>query len=375
MPKSIHIPAHSLDLAGERPSERQRRGNIPAQPIGLANECQKSRTRAEQAAEKLKTEGAGGFNPLNNANGIVRALAPDERSPSNSVKFPSLSAACESPAYLNPNVPALLHTLVLRFPVAISLLTLLCCFALPVIAQQGPQKSQPRVLDHVIAVVNNQVILASDLELEQRFARLLPIGNQIELDPKEALERLTTRALIEQQILQEDPHGLEIPPAELQDSLDELRKNLPGCRHRNCSSEADWKAYLATLDLTPDRVSEYWSRRMAVLRFIERRFRSGIRITPEEIEKYYKESLVPRYAKPEDAPKLEQISPRIQEILLQQQVNALLSDWLKSLQDQGQVEILDPSLRPSPASGTHSLSVRPSNSGEPPGKEAGNERS
>jgi hypothetical protein len=35
---------------------------------------------------------------------------------------------------------------------------------------------------------------------------------------------------------------------------------------------------------------------------------------------------------------------------LQQRVNALLSDWLKSLQDQGEVEVLDPTLRSEVAS-------------------------
>jgi len=402
--------------------------NIPAKSKDLAEEL-------APHAKKLKTEGAGGFNPLNNATGINRASAPEGRFPPNSSISPSFSAnrissdirpgiarssrpgiadsgcsferqrrgaipaqpiglgnegqmtrnRAESPAYRVPKMPPPPRAIAPRGLAAFISFAFVCCFALPAIAQQdapapavNAPKSQQRVLDHVIAVVNNQVILASDLELEQRFARLLPIDNRIVLDPKEALERLTTRALIEQQILQEDPHGLEIRPAELQDSLAELRKNLPGCRHRDCSSDAGWKTYLATLDLTPERVSEYWSRRMAVLRFIEQRFRSGIRIAPEEIEKYYRETLVPRYAKPEDAPKLEQLSPRIQEILLQQQVNALLSDWLKSLQDQGQVEILDPALRPAPvtpASGAHSLNTRPSSTGEPPGKEAGIERS
>jgi peptidyl-prolyl cis-trans isomerase SurA len=84
---------------------------------------------------------------------------------------------------------------------------------------------------------------------------------------------------------------------------------------------------------------------MAVLRFIELRFRSGIRITPEEIQKYYQDSLVPKYARSEDAPSLEKLSQRIQEILLQERVNSLLNDWVKSLQEQGQVEILDPALR------------------------------
>lgn len=204
---------------------------------------------------------------------------------------------------------------------------------------------EPKQLDSVVAVVNKQTILASDLDLEMRVYRLLPIGDRSDLTRAKALERLITRALIEQQILQEDPNGMDVLPKDLEDSLAELRQNLPACKHRDCASAAGWAAYLATLGLTPERVSDYWIQRMAMLRFIEMRFRSGIRISPEDIQKYYKETLAPKYLRPEDAPPLAKLSDRIQEILLQQQVNALLTDWLKSLQDQGQVEILDPELR------------------------------
>jgi hypothetical protein len=197
----------------------------------------------------------------------------------------------------------------------------------------------------VLAVVNNQVILASDLELEMRIYHLLPIGNRGDFTPAKALERLTTRALIEQQIMQEDPTGLDVAPKDLENSLAELKQNLPGCKRTNCTTDAGWRAYLTTLGLTPVRVADYWRHRMAVLRFIEMRFRSGIRILPEEIQSYYKDVLVPKYPSPQDAPNLDRISQRIQEILLQQKVNVLLNDWLKSLQDQGQVEILDPLLR------------------------------
>jgi len=199
-------------------------------------------------------------------------------------------------------------------------------------------------LDRVIAVVNNQVILASDLAMEMRIGRLLPIGDGQEASAEQSLDRLTTRALIEQQVLQEDPHGLEVIPKELEDGLTELRQNLPACKHRDCKSAAGWRDYLATLELTPEGVAAYWANRMAMLRFIERRFRAGIRISPQEIQKYYRETLVPRYARADEAPPLERIAPRIEEILLQQQVNSLMNDWLKSLQDQGQVEILDLSL-------------------------------
>ena len=42
------------------------------------------------------------------------------------------------------------------------------------------------------------------------------------------------------------------------------------------------------------------------------------------------------------APPLKSVSARIQEVLLQQQVNVLLQDWLKSLRDEGTVRIIDP---------------------------------
>ena len=215
----------------------------------------------------------------------------------------------------------------------------------PIAASSDRGSAQEKVLDRVVAVVNNQVILASDLDLERRIFHLLSIGDASDYAAPKALDRLITRALIEQQILLEDPKGTEVEPKELEDQLTQLRESLPACKRRDCGSATGWASYLATLDLTPDRVKTYWANRIAILRFIEQRFRSGIRISPEEIRRYYQTDLLPRYTKQEDAPSLAKLSDRIQEILLQQQVNSLLNDWLKSLQSQGQVEVLDAALR------------------------------
>jgi peptidyl-prolyl cis-trans isomerase SurA len=216
--------------------------------------------------------------------------------------------------------------------------------ALALLAQSAPAADAGQPLDRVIAVVNTQVILASDLDLEMRVVHLLPTTDSHAVTEVQALDRLTTRALIEQQVLQEDPHGLEVDPKDVASNLAELRQNTPACKRHDCATPAGWAAYLATLGLTPERINEYWAGRMAVLAFIERRFRSGIRVAPEDIEKYYRETLAPQYPAPSDVPPLDRVSSRIQELLLQQRVTALLNDWLKSLQDQGQVEILDPEL-------------------------------
>jgi peptidyl-prolyl cis-trans isomerase SurA len=79
------------------------------------------------------------------------------------------------------------------------------------------------------------------------------------------------------------------------------------------------------------------------LKFVEVRFRAGIHITAEEIKSYYDKTLTPEYAQQKVAPpELDTISDRIQEVLLQQRVTSLLSDWLKSLKAEGTVRVMPP---------------------------------
>ena len=72
------------------------------------------------------------------------------------------------------------------------------------------------------------------------------------------------------------------------------------------------------------------------------RFRSGIKITNAEIKEFYETKMLPEYAERNvTPPKLDTISKRIEEVLLQQEVGALLVDWLKSLRAQGSVTDYD----------------------------------
>jgi hypothetical protein len=222
---------------------------------------------------------------------------------------------------------------------------------------QTPQPAAPQVLDHavvldrVVAVVNNHAILDSDLNDEIRLSVLDPgRGGLAVLTRKTALEQLIGRALIQQQIREEDVQAADPSQAEVDARLADIRKELPACVRQNCASDAGWKAFLIAHGLTPERVQTYLRYRVEILRFIEQRFRQGIRISPQEIETYYRETLLPQYAKGEAIPTLEKVSPRIEEILLQQQVNILFGDWLTNLRKQGEVEVLDPALESTGAS-------------------------
>jgi peptidyl-prolyl cis-trans isomerase SurA len=208
----------------------------------------------------------------------------------------------------------------------------------------SPANDKPVVLDHVVAVINRKAILQSDVNEEMRFGALEPFRTDAGPDTRQsALRRLINRALIEQQMKEQQQLNFDISDAEVRKSLDDLRSHLPLCVKYDCKTPDGWKAFLAANDLTSDEVTDHWKERMAILRFIDLRFRSGIRIPQDSIADYYEKSVVPVFEREHQAaPPLKDVSARIQEVLLQQQVNGLLQDWLKSLRDEGTVQIIDP---------------------------------
>lgn len=232
----------------------------------------------------------------------------------------------------------------------------LCAFAVllmrPIMAQQAADEGssvaaavpdeQAAVLDKVVAVVNGDIVLESDVEEERRFTAFQPYRDPGAAFLREkAIERLIDRTLILQQakLQQEKP----ISDAEVDAELTTLRKDIPACKKYHCETDAGWDKFVNDHGFTMDELKLRWRERMQVLRFIEMRFRTGIRISSAEIKEYYDKTLAPEYVKEKATPpKLDAISDRIQEVLLQQQVGNLLQDWLTALRAQGSVRLMKP---------------------------------
>jgi len=243
-------------------------------------------------------------------------------------------------------------------------------------AAQQPNSASPVVLDRVVAVVNNHAIVASDIDDEIRLSVLDPdLVGQGALAPERALEQLISRALIEQQIRQEDMQAIDPSPDEVAARLDQIRKQLPACVRQNCATVAGWNVFLSAHGLTSKRVESYLRYRLEILSFIEQRFRQGIQISPQQIDSYYHEFLIPQYSPGEAVPPLDQVAPRIQEILLEKQVNVLFDAWLTNLRGQGDVEVLDPALESAPtqsgSAGASPVASPVTSSGTAPGASPG----
>jgi peptidyl-prolyl cis-trans isomerase SurA len=200
---------------------------------------------------------------------------------------------------------------------------------------------QGEVLDRVVAVVNGDMILESDVDEERRFQEIQPYRTVTGFTRERAIQRLIDRALILQQAALEPEEA--VTDTELDTQLATLRKDIPACKQYHCETDAGWQKYVSDNGFTVEEFRDQWRKRMELLRFIEVRFRNGVKISDDQIKSYYETVMLPEYVKRSvTPPKLETISNRIEEVLLQQEVGALLEDWLKSLRAQGSVRVLTP---------------------------------
>lgn len=245
---------------------------------------------------------------------------------------------------------------------------LLCCALLPALlcarlqAQQhgsaashaGVNASEPQpvdapassadgtLVDQVLAVVNGDLVLESDVNEEKRFTAFEPLRDEREKDSRdEAVEQLIDQTLILQQAkLQPDD---AVSPAEAAEQLNKLRSQIPACKPYHCETDAGWVKFVASQGFTIEELTSLMQRQLQILKFVEIRFRSGILIDQAEINAYYTNTLLPEYARRNaKAPPLDAIKDRIQEILLQQRVTSLLGDWLKTLKAEGSVRVMRP---------------------------------
>jgi peptidyl-prolyl cis-trans isomerase SurA len=196
-------------------------------------------------------------------------------------------------------------------------------------------------LDRLVAVVNSDVILESDVDEERRFEEIQPYRAASDSTRAKILERLVDRDLILQQAALQPEDA--VPDQDVDAQLATLRKDIPACKQYHCETEDGWKKFLGDHGFTEQEFRARWLQRMQLLKFIEVRFRNGVKIKDDEIRAYYEKTMLPEYAKRKvPPPPLDTVNRRIEEVLLQQEVSALLNDWLKSLRAQGSVRTVMP---------------------------------
>ena len=197
--------------------------------------------------------------------------------------------------------------------------------------------SGAQVVDRVAATVNGRAILVSQVDEACRFAALLD-GRKLESiadsDRASALSQL-----IDQELTRQRTNTTGFVPAsdqEVAGRVADLRAQIAAG-----GDDAAWKALLQQYGLDEGDFRFHVRSQLNELRFIDMRFRPSVQVTPDEVDRYYREQYVPKVRQAGAEPRpLKDVRAPIEEILTQQEVDRALAAWLEALRNESQVRIL-----------------------------------
>jgi len=190
------------------------------------------------------------------------------------------------------------------------------------------------VIDGVVATVNRQPILRSDWDEAVRFEAFMqqkPLSQVTDADRGLALQRLIDRQLLKSQM--GDVRYMQPSDDALQQDIVKLRAQI-----LDAKSDDGWQRVLAGYGLTEDILKQHLRTEVQVMNFVEVRLRPNIRIQDEDVLTYYQNQLLPDLQKTGGkVVPLEEVSPRIRELLTQQRMDELLDAWLHNLRQQAEI--------------------------------------
>jgi len=203
---------------------------------------------------------------------------------------------------------------------ALALLPSLCA-ALP--ADAG------RLVDRIVAVVDDDPILAS--EIDQAIG--LGLIERAPGEGDEALRRRVLDSLIEQRLRfhEVDSFGFtSVPVAQIEAHYREVVARFP--------DEAALRARLADLSLSESGLRQLVARQLMVLTYVEERLGARVLVGLDDIRAYYQTTLAAEMAaRSEPLPPIEAVRERIRALLKEQRLNEEIARWTDDLRRQADV--------------------------------------
>jgi hypothetical protein len=193
-----------------------------------------------------------------------------------------------------------------------------------------------QTVDRIVATVNRHAILASEWEEALGFECLVngrPLQDFTPADQNQTLQRLIDQELIAQQMRATS----YVPPTagEIGNRVRDLRNTQPAWK-----TDEGWRAALDACGLSEADVEERVEVQVNLLRYIDLRFRPEIRIDQRAIANYYRQQLLPQLQRAgSPQPPLNQVAPMIEQLLLEQRMNQLQNQWLRTLRSQAEIQM------------------------------------
>ena len=211
---------------------------------------------------------------------------------------------------------------------------LLAAAGAPPAASGSPSAQSARVVDRIVARIEDDIILQSQERELGAFQQL--IDGQAESDDKLLDE------LIQQWVVETEATASHFP----QPADSEVDRELARLKEHIGTPE-NYASRLNALGLSAAQVRELLSRQIYVERYVDYKFRPAVQIEPAAIDAYYQNELLPELAKSnQPAPHRAEVEEQIREVLIQRGITDLTAKWLDDTKSRLKIEIESPGGKP-----------------------------
>jgi hypothetical protein len=171
-------------------------------------------------------------------------------------------------------------------------------------------------VDRIVARVENDIILLSDIRALSRYQQFL--------DGKSETDAQILERLIDQWVVRTEADVSRFPrpsDAEIERGLERLRKSF--------TSAEEYEARKKQNGLSDAEIRDMVAAQAYLSNYLDSRFRPGVQIDPKTIDDFYEKSIVPRAeARGQEPPPLDEARDLIQEALVQRGINDQADQWL-----------------------------------------------
>jgi hypothetical protein len=191
----------------------------------------------------------------------------------------------------------------------------LWCFVL-VVGLMAPAFGQ-QVIDRIVARIENDIILLSDVRHLGRYQMLV--------DGKSESEEQLLDRLIDQWVVQSEADASQFPhptDAEIDQAVAALKKSF--------GTPEEYEKRKEQSGLTDQQVRDKLATQLFLTSYLDSRFRPSVQVDAKAIEDFYNTAVVPRAkARGQEAPSLEASRDTIQEALIEESIDSQAEQWLK----------------------------------------------
>lgn len=187
------------------------------------------------------------------------------------------------------------------------------------------------IIDRIAVSVDEQVITDSEIRQEIRITAFL---DGVKPDLSAANRRRTADRLVEQILMRREMRFTQYPeptPEDVDEQLKQVRARFP--------SDADYRAALERAKLTAAEVREAIQRAIAVVRFIDLRFRPEVQVVEPELMEYFQKQCLPEWRKSHTGPDptFDELRQECEDKLVSERVDARIESWLKEAKGRARI--------------------------------------